>query len=49
MKYFGEQYAKDIIRNAKALAEELHARGFKVLGKKYGFTEHIRWLWMLEI
>jgi len=24
MKYFGEQYAKDIIRNAKALAEELH-------------------------
>jgi glycine hydroxymethyltransferase len=39
MKYFGEQYAKDIIRNAKALAEELHARGFKVLGEKYGFTE----------
>lgn len=39
MKYFGEQYAKDIIRNAKVLAEELHSYGFKVLGEKLGFTE----------
>jgi glycine hydroxymethyltransferase len=39
MKYFGEEYAENIIRNAKALAESLHEYGFKVLGEKKGFTE----------
>jgi glycine hydroxymethyltransferase len=39
MKYFGEEYASNIIKNAKTLAEELHAYGFKVLGEKNGFTE----------
>ncbi len=39
MKYFGEEYASNIINNAKNLAEELHSYGFKVLGEKRGFTE----------
>jgi len=39
MKYFGEDYAENIIRNAKALAESLHEYGFKVLGEKKGFTK----------
>ncbi len=39
MMYFGEEYARQVVRNAKKLAEELHARGFKVLGEGYGFTE----------
>jgi Glycine/serine hydroxymethyltransferase len=39
MKYFGEEYAKNVIKNAKALASELHSLGFKVLAEKYGFTE----------
>ena len=36
---FGKRYAEQIVRNAKTLAEELHALGFKVLGEKNGFTE----------
>lgn len=39
MKYFGEEYAMKIVENAKNLAEELNALGFKVLGEKKGFTE----------
>jgi glycine hydroxymethyltransferase len=35
---FGEAYADQVIRNAKALAHELHTRGVKVLGEKRGFT-----------
>ena len=36
---FGREYARQIVRNSKRLAEELHARGFKVLGEKLGFTK----------
>ncbi len=36
---FGEQYADQVIRNAKRLAETLYSLGFKVLGEKVGFTE----------
>lgn len=36
---FGEEYAKQTIKNAKALAQALHERGFKVFGEKLGFTE----------
>ena len=36
---FGEKYAKQTIKNAKALAQALHERGFKVFGEKLGFTE----------
>ncbi|RLG77568.1 MAG: serine hydroxymethyltransferase [Thermoprotei archaeon] len=39
MKYFGEAYADQIIRNAKRLAEKLHEYGFKVLGEHLGFTQ----------
>ncbi|MCL4332661.1 MAG: serine hydroxymethyltransferase, partial [Candidatus Thermoplasmatota archaeon] len=39
MLEFGEKYASDTISNAKALAEELHSLGFRVLGEKRGFTE----------
>ena len=39
MLEFGKKYASDTISNAKALAEELHALGFRVLGEKRGFTE----------
>lgn len=39
MLEFGQEYAKQIVRNAKKLAEELYARGYKVLGEKAGFTE----------
>ncbi len=38
MKYFGEAYAEQIIRNSKALAQALYENGFKVLGEKNGFT-----------
>ncbi len=38
-KEFGEAYAKQVIKNAKALAEELHANGFKVCAEHKGFTE----------
>jgi len=36
---FGRDYASQIVRNAKALGQALHERGFKVLAEKYGFTE----------
>ncbi len=38
MMKFGEEYARRTIENARALAEELHARGFKVVGEAKGFT-----------
>jgi glycine hydroxymethyltransferase len=36
---FGQQYAEDVITNAKTLAEELDRLGFDVVGKEFGFTE----------
>ncbi len=39
MQEFGEAYADQIIRNAKALAQALHERGFDVLCADHGFTE----------
>jgi len=36
---FGQSYAKDIINNAKTLAETLNELGFNVLGEKNGFTK----------
>ena len=39
MKEFGEAYAKQVVRNAKRLAEKLHDFGFKVVGESKGFTE----------
>nr|KJR74389.1 MAG: serine hydroxymethyltransferase [Thermoproteus sp. AZ2] len=39
MREFGEQYADQIVRNAKALAEALHARGFNVVADHLGFTK----------
>ncbi|HDI06977.1 MAG TPA: serine hydroxymethyltransferase [Candidatus Bathyarchaeota archaeon] len=36
---FGEQYARQVIRNAKALAQALYERGFNVLAEHKGFTE----------
>jgi glycine hydroxymethyltransferase len=35
---FGRQYAKDVVVNARALAEELAGLGEKVLGEKNGYT-----------
>ena len=37
MKY-GETYAKQIVENARTLAEELHALGFNVAAENKGFT-----------
>ncbi|MBO8180740.1 MAG: serine hydroxymethyltransferase [Archaeoglobus sp.] len=36
---FGQDYAKQVVKNARALAEELYNLGYKVLGEKKGFTE----------
>jgi glycine hydroxymethyltransferase len=36
---FGEEYAKQVIKNAKALAQALYERGFNVLAEHKGFTE----------
>lgn len=36
---FGTEYALQVIKNAKALAEALNAVGFRVLGEGRGFTE----------
>jgi glycine hydroxymethyltransferase len=36
---FGKDYAKQVIKNAKILAEALSENGFKVLGEKRGFTK----------
>ncbi|OKY77965.1 MAG: Glycine/serine hydroxymethyltransferase GlyA [Candidatus Methanohalarchaeum thermophilum] len=38
MKYFAEDYATQIIDNAKALAENLYNKGLDVMGKQNGFT-----------
>ncbi len=38
MKYFGEQYAEQVVRNARAFAEALVSEGFKVLGEHKGYT-----------
>ena len=38
MLAFGKDYARDVVRNAKKLAEALAERGFKVLGEKNGYT-----------
>ena len=35
---FGKQYAKQVIKNAKVLAEALAGYGFGVLGEKRGYT-----------
>jgi len=39
MKYFGEEYARQIVRNAKAFAEALAEEGFKVLAENLGYTK----------
>jgi glycine hydroxymethyltransferase len=39
MLEFGSAYAKQIIKNSKALAQELYERGFNVLCEDQGFTE----------
>ncbi|MDW7970064.1 MAG: serine hydroxymethyltransferase [Sulfolobales archaeon] len=39
MKYFGEDYADQIVRNAKAFAESLSSEGFEVLAENMGFTK----------
>ena len=36
---FGKEYAKQVLRNAKTLAESLASFGFTVLGEKRGYTE----------
>src|SRR5207245_197391 len=36
---FGREYAAQIVRNSKALAQALHERSIKVLAEKHGFTE----------
>ncbi|HHO57423.1 MAG TPA: aminotransferase class I/II-fold pyridoxal phosphate-dependent enzyme, partial [Thermoplasmatales archaeon] len=36
---FGKEYAEQIVKNAKKLAEALYNHGFDVLGRDYGFTE----------
>jgi serine hydroxymethyltransferase (EC 2.1.2.1) len=39
MKYFGKDYASQITKNAKKLAEALAERGFKVVGEHLGYTK----------
>jgi len=39
MLEFGKAYAKQVVRNAKALGQALHERGFDVLAEHKGFTE----------
>ncbi|AEA47108.1 serine hydroxymethyltransferase [Archaeoglobus veneficus] len=39
MLEFGEAYARQIVRNAKRLAERMHELGFNVVGEHLGFTE----------
>ncbi len=38
MAEYGEEYAKQIVANAKTLAEDLASYGFNVLGEKLGYT-----------
>ena len=39
MLEFGQEYTRQIVRNAKAFGQSLFERGFQVLGEKKGFTE----------
>lgn len=39
MLQFGKDYANQIVRNAKALAQALYQRGFNVLAEHKGFTQ----------
>lgn len=39
MLEFGKKYHKKVIKNAQALAESLHEKGFNVLCEEQGFTE----------
>jgi glycine hydroxymethyltransferase len=39
MKEFGKEYASQIVKNAKKLAESMHELGFNVVGESLGFTE----------
>ncbi len=39
MLEFGEEYCRQVVKNAKALAQALHKRGFKALAEQKGFTE----------
>lgn len=39
MKYFGRDYASQITKNARKLAEALAERGFKVIGEHLGYTK----------
>jgi glycine hydroxymethyltransferase len=42
---FGKDYAKQVIRNAKAFGKSLASRGFNVLGSKRGYTTtHQLWV-----
>ena len=36
---FGKEYAKQTIKNAQALGQALHEKGFKVFAEKLGFTK----------
>jgi glycine hydroxymethyltransferase len=39
MLEFGEEYARQIVKNAKALAQALYEKGFRVLAEHKGFTQ----------
>ena len=39
MLEFGKKYVKQVVKNAKTLAQALYESGFKVLGERRGFTE----------
>jgi len=36
---YGEEYADQVVKNAKALAKALDERGFQVEGREFGYTE----------
>ena len=39
MMAFGREYVRQVIKNAKALAQAMSEAGFLVLGERHGFTE----------
>jgi len=39
MKKFGPAYAKQVVKNSKKLAKELHGRGFPLMFSEIGFSE----------
>ncbi len=39
MLEFGQEYASQVVRNARALGQALHERGFNVLAEHKGFTQ----------